>query len=133
MAEDRVKVVPSRYYLERLSDRYEGLRYREGLVRRWFCEDKKVFFDCEEGEEKVACLRRLLERRELKAFTVIFIVKRGVEGEYELMNASFSNIGSRTIGGFSEFYHLNLEFMTKLSLQARSLDYVECVGYSYID
>ncbi|MFQ6135237.1 MAG: hypothetical protein ACE5KU_05425 [Nitrososphaerales archaeon] len=127
------KIISSREYLEELKGRYSGLKYREEVLKKWFYPEEKVFFDAEE-EEKEESLKRVLNRKDFASFMVFFIVRRGGEEgkNYEVMNSSFKNLGGKTVTGFAHTYHVNLEYMTRLSIQMRRLEYLECVGYSYV-
>lgn len=132
MSEELSGIVPSREYVEGLKGRYPGLKYREEVLRRWFCPAEKIFFDVDEGEERTEGLKKVLNRRNFASFTVFFVVRRGSE-EYELMNSSFKNLGGKTMANFANTYYVNLEYMTRLSVQMRRLEYLECVGFSYSD
>ncbi len=134
MAEPPVKTVESRAYLVDLEQKYSGLKYRKEGVKRWFDPDTKVFFEAAESE-KDNMVKQILERRDFSSFQVFFIVRKTAEGgesTYELMDASFKNLGGKTITGFAHTFHANLEYMTRLGLQMRHLEYLEAVGYSYV-
>lgn len=121
-------IIASQVYLEELRQKYQGLKYREEGVKRWFHRETKVFFDTDEAEKEEA-LKRILSRRDFSSFTVLFIVKGG--GGCELMDAGFKNLGGKTVTGFAHVFHANLEYMTRLGLQMRRLEYLGCAGYSY--
>lgn len=135
MAESLVKIIESREYLADLERKYPGLKYRRESVKRWFHSDTRVFFDAEEAEKEIT-LKQILERHDFSSFQILFVARKtvegGVEATYELMDASFKNIGGKTITGFAHTFHANLEYMTRLGLQMRRLEYLEAVGYSYI-
>jgi hypothetical protein len=135
LSEPPVKIVESRDYLADLERKYPSLKYRREAVKQWFNPDTKVFFDAEELE-KEKMLKQILERRDFTSFQIFFVVQKTSEGAgetmYELMDASFKNIGGKTITGFAHTFHSNLEYMTRLGLQMRRLEYLEAVGYSYI-
>lgn len=135
MSESPAKIVESREYLAGLERKYSGLKYSREAMKRWFNPDTKVFFDAE-GVEKESLLKQILERHDFSSFLILFVVRKtvegGVEATYELMDASFKNIGGKTITGFAHTFHANLEYMTRLGLQMRRLEYLEAVGYSYI-
>ncbi len=134
MSESPAKIVESREYLAGLERKYSGLKYRREAVKRWFNPDTRVFFDAEESE-KDSMLKQILGRHDVSSFQILFVVRKTVEGgeaTYELMDASFKNIGGKTITGFAHTFHANLEYMTRLGLQMRRLEYLEAVGYSYI-
>lgn len=134
MSEPPVKIIESREYLADLDLKYPGLKYRREAVKRWFNLDTKVFFDAE-GPENESMLKQILERRDFASFQILFVVRKTVEGgeaTYELMDASFKNLGGKTITGFAHIFHSNLEYMTRIGLQMRRLEYLETIGYSYI-
>ncbi len=134
MEEPPARIIESREYLADLERKYSGLKYRKEAVKRWFNPDTKVFFDAEESENE-SILKQILEHHDFTSFQIFFVVRKTVEGgeaTYELMDASFKNIGGKTITGFAHTFHANLEYMTRLGLQMRRLEYLEAVGYSYI-
>jgi len=49
------------------------------------------------------------------------------------MDASFKNIGAETLEHFITRFHSQLELLTKLGVQGAGLDYLECVGHSYVE
>jgi hypothetical protein len=127
------RIIESNEYVEGLKEHYPRLKCREGALRRWFHTETNVFFDAEEAGLEEA-LKKVLDRSDFPSFKAFFIVQRmEEEGHvFELMDATFKNIGGKTITGFAHTFHANLEFMTSLSLQMRRLKYRECVGYSYV-
>ncbi|MCL4436254.1 MAG: hypothetical protein M1503_02675 [Thaumarchaeota archaeon] len=134
MSELPDKIVESNKYLADIERKYLGLKYRREAVKRWFNPATSVFFDAEESGKEVT-LKQILGRPDFSSFQIFFVVRKTMEsGEaaYELMDASFKNIGGKTITGFAHTFHANLEYMTRLGLQMRRLEYLEAIGYSYI-
>ena len=101
------------------------------ILRQWFYREEEIFFDSTEKQSEENALEAVLTRRDFTSFIVFFIIKNS-DGGYELMSSSFKNLGRKTISNFANTYRVNLEFMTRLSVQMRKLDYVKCIGFSYV-
>jgi len=90
-----------------------------------------VFFNCEKPD-KEDCLQTVLKYPGYTAFVIFFVAKEQ-NGRYKLMDASFRNLGTETLEHFITRFHSQLESMTKLGMQATGLEYVECIGHSYVE
>jgi hypothetical protein len=122
--------MPASLYAKSLKGKYEDLEVPSYKLREWFSKTDKVFFDCEESD-KSSCLELILKQRNLVAFVIFFVVREKPGGSYKFMDASFRNLGKETLKHFIRRYHEQLESMTKLGLGSRSIEYIECAGYSY--
>jgi hypothetical protein len=122
--------MPASLYAKSLKGKYEDLEVPSYKLREWFSKTDKVFFDCEEPD-KSSCLELILKQRNLVAFVIFFVVREKPGGSYKFMDASFRNLGKETLKHFINRYHEQLESMTKLGLGSRSIEYIECAGYSY--
>jgi len=123
------EIVQASAYVESLKEKYKGFYFPAYKLRELFSTVHQVFFDCRE-QDKSACLKLLLKRTNLEAFTIFFVVKEP-SGAYRFMDASFRNLGTETLEHFINRYHQQLESMTKLSIQTIGLEYVECIGHGY--
>lgn len=119
-------IVESSSYIEELESKYGKLRRVLGVTGKWFSRSKKLFFDCEE-QDRVGCLERLFESRNIGALMVYYIVK-GQDG-YQLRDTRFRNIYGQTLERLINHYHTVLEPSMKYGLKVGRLDYVECIGY----
>jgi len=124
------EIMPSSLYVKSLKEKYEGLEVPFYKLREWFSKIDKVFFDCEKSDRS-SCLELILKQRNFVAFVIFFVVREKPSGSYKFMDATFRNLGKETLKHFIRRYHEQLESMTKLGLGSRSIEYVECVGYSY--
>jgi hypothetical protein len=115
-------------YVKSLEEKNVGLSVPYYKLKEWFAKNKKIFFDCEKPD-KSSCLQLILEKSDISAFKIFFIVKENES--YRLMDVSFRNLGKETLEHFIERYERQLKSMTKLGLQSRKIEYVETVGYSY--
>jgi len=125
-----LEIVSAGLYAKSLKEKYEDLEVPSYKLREWFSKTDKIFFDCEESD-KSSCLELILKQRSLVAFVIFFVVRAKPSGSYKFMDASFRNISKETLKHFIRRYHEQLESMTKLGLESRSIEYVECAGYSY--
>jgi hypothetical protein len=124
------EIVSSKSYVESLRLKYKGFDFPAYKLREWLSTGNQVFFDCKPEQDRAVCLKQLLERTNLEAFTIFFVVKEP-SGAYRFMDASFRNLGTETLERFINRYHQQLESMTRLSIQTIGLEYVECIGHSY--
>lgn len=115
--------------MESLKLKYKGFDFPTHKLRRWFSRSHRVLFDCD-TPDKESCLETLLDRIDLAAFIVFFVIKEP-SGRHRFMDASFRNLGSETLRLFVSRYRKHLESMTKLSVQTSGSEYVECIGYGY--
>jgi len=125
------EIVPASIYLESLRQKYHGFEFPSYKLREWFSKNQMVFFDCKEPD-KATCLQTILAKTDFEAFSIFFVVKEQ-GGAYRFMDASFRNLGTETLEHFITRFHSQLESMTKLGVQATGLEYVECVGHSYVE
>jgi len=125
------EIIPASVYVESLRQKYPSLDIPSYKLREWFSKNHMVFFDCRE-RDKTACLGAILKKTDFESFTIFFVVKES-SGAYRFMDASFRNLGSETLEHFITRFHSQLESMTKLGVQATGLEYVECVGHSYLE
>jgi len=123
------KVVLTSSFVKSLKAKYKDLDVPYYKLKEWFSTSHRVFFDCK-SKDKNACLEQLLERTDLDAFVIFFVVKES-SGSYRFMDASFRNLGTETLEHFINRFHKQLEAMTKLGVQAAGLEYMECIGHSY--
>jgi len=123
------KIVLTSSYVKALKEKYKDLDIPAYKLKEWFSTNRRVFFDCE-NKDKNACLEQLLERTDLDAFVIFFVVRES-SGSYRFMDASFRNLGTETLEHFINRFHKQLEAMTKLGVQATGLEYMECIGHSY--
>ncbi len=124
-----LEIVPTSTYMEALEKKYRDLDIPIYKLREWFSTSRRIFFDCE-SRDKNACLEQLLERTDLEAFVIFFVVRES-SGSYRFMDASFRNLGTETLEHFVNRFHKQLEAMTRLGVQATGLEYMECIGHSY--
>jgi len=125
------EIVSAQEYVESLRQRYQGFDFPAYKLREWFSKNQMVFFDCKE-HDKASCLRTILIEASFEAFTIFFVVKEQ-SGSHKFMDASFRNLGTETLEHFIARFHSQLESMTKLGVQAAGLEYVECIGHSYVE
>lgn len=123
------KIVLTSSYVKALKEKYKDLAIPAYKLKEWFSTSRRVFFDCE-NKDKNACLEQLLERTDLGAFVIFFVVRES-SGSYRFMDASFRNLGTETLEHFINRFHKQLEAMTRLGVQATGLEYMECIGHSY--
>jgi len=123
------EIVLTSSYVKSLKEKYKDLDIPVYKLKEWFSTSRQVFFDCE-NEDKNACLEQLLKRTDLEAFIILFVVRES-SGSYRFMDASFGNLGTKTLEHFINRFHKQLEAMTMLGVQATGLEYIECVGHSY--
>lgn len=124
------EIVPAQKHVESLKQKYPGLDFPEYKLRQWYSVTHQVFFDCSEPDVE-GCLQKVLKGTSYAAFVLFFVAKEESKG-YKLLDASFRNLGSENLERFIIRFHSQLESMTRLGLQATGLDYIECVGHSYI-
>jgi len=125
------EIVSSASHAQSLKEKYPGFEIPSYKQREWFSVVHKVFFDCGKPD-KSSCVETLLRQTNLEAFVIFFVVRES-SGSYKFMDASFRNLGTETLERFTTRYHQQLESMTRLSLQSIGLEYVECVGHSYLE
>ena len=125
-----LEIMSSSLYVKSLKEKYEDLEVPSYKLREWFSKTDKIFFDCEKSD-KSSCLELILKQRNLVAFVIFFVVREKPSVSYKFMDASFRNLGKETLKHFIRRYHEQLESVTKLGLGSRSIEYVECIGYSY--
>ena len=125
------EIVPASVYVDSLKQKYIGFDFPSYKLREWFSKTHIVFFDCKE-QDKASCLETILKLTNLEAFIIFFVV-REPSGAYKFMDASFRNLGTETLEHFITRFHQQLESMTKLSVQSIGLEYVECIGHSYVE
>jgi len=128
------KIVPATEYAAVLEQKYKGLKVPVYKLREWFSNEQKVFFDCEKNSDKAACLGKILAKPDFPIFFVYLVIKEDKEDNYSFLDVSFRNLmGLETLEHFINRYHLQLETMTKLSLQGAGREFVECVGHGYAE
>jgi len=125
------EIIAAKNYVELLKQKYQGFEFPAYKLREWFSKSYAVFFDCREADT-TDCLQAVLKKRDFEAFAIFFVVKEQ-SGIYRFMDASFRNLGTETLDHFTARFHSQLESMTKLGVQATGLEYVECVGHSYVE
>jgi len=125
------EIIPASVYSDSLRRMYHGFEFPSYKLREWFSKAHMVFFDCKETN-KITCLQTVLKKTDFAAFT-IFFVAREPSGAYKFMDASFRNLGTETLEHFITRFHSQLESMTKLGVQTAGLEYVECIGHSYVE
>ncbi|HKZ95190.1 MAG TPA: hypothetical protein VJ249_11530 [Candidatus Bathyarchaeia archaeon] len=118
-------------YVESLKQKYPSLDFPEYKLRQWYSKAHQVFFDCKESD-KQGCLQSALRKTDYAAFAIFFVAK-DQSGAYRLTDASFRNLGTETLEHFMQRFHSQLESMTKLGIQATGMEYIECVGHSYVE
>jgi len=124
-------IISATVYVESLRPKFPGFEFPSYKLREWFSKAQKVFFDCKE-HGNASCLRTILIKTDFEAFTIFFVVKEQ-GGAHKFMDASFRNLGSETLEHFITRFHSQLEPMTKLGVQATGLEFVECIGHSYVE
>jgi len=125
------EIMPAQDYVSALKQKYPSFEFPAYKLREWFSKTHQSFFDCKEPNTE-ACLQSILKHTGYEAFTIFFVVKEQ-SGAYKFMDASFKNLGIETLEHFISRYHSQLESMTRLGLQATGLEYVECIGHSYVE
>ena len=125
------EIVAAQTYVDLLKQKYQGLNVPFYKLREMFSKTHQVFFDCKEPN-KQDCLQTILKNTNYEAFAIFFVAKEP-SGAYKFMDASFKNIGAETLEHFITRFHSQLESMTKLGVQATGLEYLECVGHSYVE
>lgn len=118
-------------YVEALKQKYPNLDFPAYKLRQWYSKNHQVFFDCSESDRE-GCVQTALKNAGYIAFTIFFVV-REQNGSFRLMDASFRNLGTETLEHFITRFHSQLEPMTKLGVQATGLEYLECIGHSYVE
>jgi hypothetical protein len=124
------KIISTSERVKLLEEEYKGLRIPVYKLRKWFSDEQQVFFDCD-TIDKEACLREIMIKPDLNAFTIYLLVKDASTGDYSFMDVSFRNLSKETLEHFINRYHQQLETMTKLSLQTASREYIACLGHGY--
>ena len=124
------KIVSTNEHVSILEEKYQGLKIPGYKLRKWFSDERQVFFDCE-AIDKEACVREIMTKPDLSAFIIYLLVKDTSTGSYSFMDVNFRNMGTETLEHFINRYHQQLETMTKLSLQTASREYVACLGHGY--
>lgn len=125
------EIVPALEYVESLKQKYPDLDFPAYKLRQLYWKPSQVFFDCKESN-RGGCLQTVLKNAGYAAFAVFFVVKEQ-SGRFRLLDASFRNLGTETLERFIARFHSQLESMTRLGIQATGLEYVECVGHSYVE
>jgi hypothetical protein len=123
-------IIRTAEFARSLEEKYNTLRVPTYKLRSWFAVDRKVFFDCDRSD-KVSCLLDVLAKRDFSFFRVYFLVRDVASDSYRFMDVSFRNLGRESLEHFINRYHLQLEPVTRLSLQGAALEYIECEGYGY--
>lgn len=126
-----LEIVTGKIYVESLKQKYPGFEFPDYKMREWFSKFHMVFFDCQD-QDKESFLQTILRKTDFEAFAIFFVVKEQ-SNSYKFMDANFRNLGSETLEHFIPRFHSQLESMTKLGMQATGLEYVECVGHSYVE
>jgi len=123
------EIIPTAEYATHLESKYETVKVPVYKLRELFSIKERVFFDCK-GTDMGSWLRRVLIKPDFPSFRIYLVVK--LDAGYGFMDVNFRNLGNKeTLEHFIERYHMQLETMTKLSLQSAGHEYIECVGYSY--
>jgi len=125
------EIITAKDYVKLLKQKYQGFEFPAYKLREWFSKPHAVFFDCR-APDTTDCLQAVLKKTDFEAFTIFFVV-REQSGIYRFMDASFRNLGTETLDHFTTRFHSQLEPMTKLGVQATGLEYVECIGHSYVE
>ncbi|MCD6263521.1 hypothetical protein J7L60_03820 [Candidatus Bathyarchaeota archaeon] len=124
------KVVGSNTYLDRIEREFRGLTIPRYKFRRFFEEETRIFFDCED-DDPMDCLKEILERRDLKEFVVLLLTKEKEGGGLKVLDISYRTLGTETLRHFITRYQSQLEPTVKMSLMAGGLEYLSLIGYSY--
>ncbi len=124
------KVVGSNTYLDRIEQEFRGLTIPRYKFRRFFEEETRIFFDCED-DDPMDCLKEILERRDLKEFVVLLLTKEKEGGGLRVLDISYRTLGTETLRHFITRYQSQLEPTVKMSLMAGGLEYLSLIGYSY--
>ncbi|RJS90157.1 hypothetical protein CW700_01815 [Candidatus Bathyarchaeota archaeon] len=124
------KVVEGNTYLDRVEQEFRGLIIPRYKFRRFFEEETRIFFDCED-DDPMDCLKEILERRDLKEFVVLLLTKEKEGGGLKVLDISYRNLGTETLRHFITHYQSQLEPTVKMSLMAGGLEYLSLIGYSY--
>lgn len=125
------EIVPAQEYVELLKQKYPGLDFPAYKLKQFYSKAYQVFLDCAEPD-KEDCLQKVLKNSGYVAFTIFFVAKEQSR-KYRLLDASFRNLGTETLERFINRFHSQLESMTRLGMQATGLEYIECVGHSYVE
>ncbi|RLI33933.1 hypothetical protein DRO56_00470 [Candidatus Bathyarchaeota archaeon] len=124
------KVVEGNTYLDRVEQEFRGLIIPRYKFRRFFEEETRIFFDCDD-DDPMGCLKEILERRDLKEFVVLLLTKEKEGGGLKVLDISYRNLGTETLRHFITRYQSQLEPTVKMSLMAGGLEYLALIGYSY--
>ncbi len=121
-------IVKARDYLTKLRSEYPGVEIPFYMFREWYGAERKIFFDCENGDLE-ACRDERLGFKQFSYFRVFFIV-RSEEG-YAVKGISYPNIGNSSLESWVPRFEKNLKPSTLMSLSASGSELVDEIGFSY--
>lgn len=116
--------------LKSIQEEFESLNIPDYKFRNFFSEDKRVFFDCDEGET-IQCLDLKLKRKDHDSFVVFLLVKDRESGKLLVMDVMFPNIGGESLEHFIDRYDSQLKTSGVMSLEASGKELMTILGYSY--
>jgi hypothetical protein len=122
-------IVTIQEFFSSLRERWAGVDIPEYKFRRFYSTEKKIFFDCVEGD-KASCLAEVMRNEGYSRF-VAFILARLEDGSLRVIDVSFANLGKETLERFTDRYPRQLRPANAMALQLSSGEYIEYLGASY--
>lgn len=116
--------------LDSIQEEFKSLEIPFYKFRKFFSEDKQVFFDCEDSET-IQCLNVKLKQKDHVYFVIFLLVKNRDSGKLLVMDVRFSNTGRESLEHFIDRYNSHLKPSVIMSLEASGKELIRYLGFSY--